>query len=155
MTPAEPEPPSSPRLWELASWLLNQVASVGNREVAAAFGELSRRTPYAVLAGLDELGPTSQAELVRHTGIDRSDMVALMTQMEADDLVARRPDPADRRRNSIELTPVGRRLLHTLDIQADAAQDALLAPLAPDERTQLLSLLQRLLEYHSGQPPDP
>lgn len=145
---------SSPaRLWRLPSWLLNQVARSGNRLVSHHLGELERRGPYAVLSGLEEVGPTSQADLVRRTGIDGSDMVTIVNQLEHDNTATRQPDPADRRRNSIAITIEGRQHLAELDRQVEAAQAALLEPLAPAERTQLMSLLRRLLEHHEGDPP--
>lgn len=140
------------RLWRLPSWLLNQVARSGNRLVSQHLGDLERRGPYAVLSGLDEGGPTSQADLVRLTSIDRSDMVAILNQLEHENLAIRQPDAADRRRNSISITSEGRRHLAELDRQVEAAQAALLEPLTPAERIQLMGLLRRILEHHRSVP---
>lgn len=151
-----PAPPSSPRslpsalLWELPTWLLNHVAGSGNRLVLAELGEPGLRTQYTVLAGLAELGPSSQAELVRRIAIDRSDMVALLNRLEAEGLALRAPDPEDGRRNRITITAQGSRALKRLDARIRAAQATLLEPLAPAEREQLIELLQRLLEHHEG-----
>jgi MarR family transcriptional regulator, lower aerobic nicotinate degradation pathway regulator len=57
---------------------------------------------------------------------------------------------AARRRNAIRITPAGTAALHALDGQVNAAQDALLEPLAPHERAQLTELLHRILEHHAG-----
>lgn len=139
----------SRRLWRLPSWLLNNAASRANRLVNR-FGGPGIRIRYAVLAGLDEFGPISQAELGRRLGIDRSDIVAVLNDLERERLALRAPDESDRRRNAIRITPAGSRALHALDDQIYAAQDALLEPLSPGERTQLNHLLQRLLEHHAG-----
>lgn len=140
----------SRRLWRLPSWLLNHLASHANRLVSSSFGRPGVRTRYAVLAGLDEFGPISQAGLGRTLGIDRSDMVAVLNDLEREGLALRAPDENDRRRNAIRITPTGTHALHALDDQVNAAQDALLAPLSQDERAQLNELLQRLLEHHTG-----
>src|ERR671928_478678 len=62
------------------------------REIAAAYGE-----PYAVLAALEEAGPMSQADLGRRVWIDRSDLHAIINELESEGLVARVRDERDRR----------------------------------------------------------
>ena len=139
------------RLRGLPSWLLNQAALAANRIVGdglAAVG--AHRSHYAVLSALDEFGPASQAALGRRCGIDRSDMVALINALSRDRLVARRPDPADRRRNVITITTAGRRRLRALETVVARLQDALLAPLSAAERRQLVGLLRRVVEHHGA-----
>jgi MarR family transcriptional regulator, lower aerobic nicotinate degradation pathway regulator len=140
----------SQRLWRLPSWLLNQVAARANRLVGERFERPGVRIRYAVLAGLDEFGPISQAGLGRRLGIDRSDIVAVLNDLERERFVLRAPDENDRRRNAIRITPGGTHALNTLDDLVNAAQDTLLEPLSPAERGQLNELLQRLLEHHAG-----
>jgi Transcriptional regulators len=140
----------SQRLWRLPSWLLNQVAARANRLVGEQFGRPGVRMRYAVLAGVEEFGPISQAGLGRRLGIDRSDIVAVLNDLEREGLAQRAPDEKDRRRNAIRITRAGTLALHTLDGQVEAARDALLEPLRPHERAQLIELLQRLLEHHAG-----
>lgn len=136
----------------LPSLLLNLASSHGNRLVRQHLGDLDRRVSYAALAALEEFGPSSQAELSRRTGIDGSDMVALVTELERDGLVTKEPDPADRRRNSIVLTAAGRRRLAALDTEVGAAQVDLLEPLDARQQAELIALLQRLVEHHDRSP---
>jgi DNA-binding MarR family transcriptional regulator len=132
------------------SWLLNQAAIPANRLVADGLVALDgRRHHYVVLAALDEGGPASQADLSRRTTIDRSDMVAAVNELAERGLVARSPDPADRRRNVVSLTAAGRRHLHKLDRVLDRAQDDLLAPLSAAERRELIDLLTRVVDHHA------
>jgi DNA-binding MarR family transcriptional regulator len=132
------------------SWLLNQAAIVANRSVAEALAGINtRRYHYSLLAALDEIGASSQADLSRATSIDRSDMVATVNELVARGFVERTPDPADRRRNVIVLTGAGRRQLRKLDRLLDKVQEGLLAPLAPDERGRLVDLLSRLVGHHT------
>ncbi|MFC4950650.1 MarR family winged helix-turn-helix transcriptional regulator [Pseudonocardia sp. GCM10023141] len=140
----------SRRLWRLPSWLLNQAAARANRLVAGQFGRPGLRSSYAVLAGLDEFGPISQAELGRRLGIDRSDMVTLLNDLERDGLAQRTPDENDRRRNAIRITDAGTAAMRAFDGRVEAAQDEFLAPLTVAERAQLVGLLHRLLEHHAG-----
>lgn len=139
----------SRRLWVLPSWLLNQVASRANRLVAESFGRPGVRLHYAVLAGLVEFGPISQAELSRRLGVDRSDLVAALNELERQGFALREPDGRDRRRNALRITPAGDVELRRLDTRVQTAAAELLAPLALDEREQLVSLLQRVLAHHS------
>ena len=118
--------------------------------MAAALSENAHRQHYAVLSALAEFGPASQAELGRRCSIDRSDMVALVNELTAREQVERTPDPADRRRNVVTLTPGGIRRLRQLDKVVGEVQAELLAPLSTGERDQLVRLLTRVLEHHAG-----
>lgn len=139
------------RLRGQASWLLNQVAVPANRLVSEGLAALgTRRYHYALLAALDDAGPSSQAELSRRTGIDRSDMVATVNDLAEHGHVERTTDPADRRRNLVTITPHGRRRLRELDETLAGVQDRVLEPLSEPERTQLIALLTRLADHHAG-----
>jgi MarR family transcriptional regulator, lower aerobic nicotinate degradation pathway regulator len=137
------------RLRAQTSWLVNQVALAANRLVAEGLaGAGTRRYHYSLLAALDEVGRASQAELSRSTTIDRSDLVATINELVEQGYVERSPDPADRRRNVVTMTPAGRGRLHQLDRLLAEVQDQLLAPLSPKERTYLISILTRLVDHH-------
>jgi DNA-binding MarR family transcriptional regulator len=139
------DPPE--RLRQLPTWLTAEVAGRGRRLVNASLAQDGvRRQHFTVLASLSEQGPASQAELGRRLSIDRSDLHALLAELESDGLVARVRDERDRRRNVVTLTRAGRGALARLGKRIDAAQDALLEPLSADERRELSRLLQKLLE---------
>lgn len=93
--------------------------------------------------------PGESVSLSARTGIHRSDLVAVINELAARELVERTPDPEDRRRNVITVTALGRRRLRTLEQILDAAQDELLAPLSAQERQQLVRLLGRIVEHHA------
>jgi DNA-binding MarR family transcriptional regulator len=141
------------RLRNLPSRLLTLASMPANRlsnQALAAAG--ARRYHYALLAALDEFGPASQADLGRRTGIDRSDMVATVNELAKRKLVERSPDPSDRRRNVVALTPAGARHLAKLDRIVADVQDELLAPLSTTDRKQLVALLNRIIDHHAGSP---
>ena len=141
------------RLWRLHSWLLNHAAIHAHRLVSEGFAAEGYRKPhFTVLVALAEFGPASQAALGRRLSIDRSDMAAVIGDLERDGLIARWRDADDRRRNVVRLTPEGTELLERLDARLEEAQDALLAPLDATERRELHRLLTRVVEHHAGTP---
>ncbi|WP_166533165.1 MarR family winged helix-turn-helix transcriptional regulator [Blastococcus xanthinilyticus] len=113
-----------------------------------AFGNSTSRTDLAVLAGLAEYGPVSQAVLGRRLGMNLGDMVAVLKRLEAQAWVTRREDPQDRRRHTIAITDDGAAALDRLEERALAAQAELLEPLSPPQREQLVTLLQTIVGHH-------
>ncbi|MFE3756605.1 MarR family winged helix-turn-helix transcriptional regulator [Nocardia tengchongensis] len=143
---------ASGRLRALPTRLIGRVAIIANRCTEKALEPTgSRRYHYALLATLDEHGPLSQAEVGRRTGIDRSDVVAAVNDLADRGLVVRAPDPADRRRNTLTLTPAGRDHLADLDNRLEAAQRELLPGFSTAERANFVLLLNRVLEQHAPQ----
>lgn len=98
----------------------------------------------AVLLLLQAREPESQQQTAARLRVDRTTMVALLDGLEANGLVAREPDPADRRRNVVALTDAGRRMLDKAVRASDKAERRLLAALDEAERTQLRELLARV-----------
>ncbi len=138
------DPPE--RLRRLPTWLTAEAARRGRRLVDASLAQDgARRQHFTVLTSLSEQGPTSQAELGRRLSIDRSDLHALLGELERDGIVTRVRDEQDRRRNVVTLTRAGQSVLARLDMRIDTAQDALLEPLSAGERRELSRLLQKLL----------
>jgi DNA-binding MarR family transcriptional regulator len=138
------------RLRALPSWLLNQAGLSVNRLVTDALAASGlRRHHYSLLAALDDVGPSSQAELSRCTTIDRSDMVASVNELAERGFVARAADPDDGRRNVVSITASGRRELAKLDRLIAQAQSEWLAPLTKKERADLIALLGRIVDHHA------
>ena len=99
---------------------------------------------YLVLATAAHGEPSSQLALAQHLGVDRTVMTYLLDDLEEAGLVARRPDPVDRRARRVVLTAEGRELLSELKRRLREAEHVLLEPLGQDERAVLRSLLERL-----------
>jgi DNA-binding MarR family transcriptional regulator len=117
---------------------------------AAQAGELAGRhvtrhgatkAAFGILAVIDEFGPSSQADLGRRLGMDRRSVSEEAARLERDGFILRAPDPADSRRNRLEITSPGQELLSHLDESLSAMQDELLAPLSAHERSELARLL--------------
>jgi DNA-binding MarR family transcriptional regulator len=137
------DPPD--RLRQLPSWLSGQLSRKAERLVADALAlEGARRQHFTVLTSLAEQGPASQAAIGRRLWIDRSDLHAILGELERDRLIKRIRDESDRRRNVVAITPRGTAALRRLDKRVDAAQNALLQPLSASERRELRRLLERL-----------
>jgi len=133
------EAPYAPsRIRALPSWLLGRAAARGHRLVAEALA--------GVLSAVAELGPVSQADLSRTLGIDPKDMVAVVNDLQQRRLVARTPDPADRRKNAITISAEGADCLRRTQRLGDEANDELTGPLSAAEREQLVGLLRRIVE---------
>ncbi|WP_371682511.1 MarR family winged helix-turn-helix transcriptional regulator [Kitasatospora sp. MMS16-BH015] len=129
----------------LPSWLIGRVASRGRELVAEALAAEGLKLPHhAVLAATAEYGPLAQADLVRRLGFDPKDVVLLLNHLEGAGLLLRAPDPNDRRKNAVTVTPAGHRTLTRCTALAERANTELLAPLTGPEQEQLLGLLTRL-----------
>ena len=128
---------------DLPSRLLTRTAALAARLVTERFAEIGARGyHYRLLTTLIEDGPASQADLGRRTEIHFSDMVATLNELAEDGYVERRPDPADRRRNTVTVTPSGRRRAEALAARAAEIQEELFAPLSAAERGELVRLLR-------------
>jgi len=135
------------RMKDLPTWLLSRAFARSSALLAEGFrtdGDGLRGYHYRLLAALDQWGPASQADLGRDTGIDRSDVTAVLGELEARRLVERTTDPAHRRRNIVTITSAGMQALNELDAVVGEVQETVLAPLSPAQRRQLVGLLRRL-----------
>jgi len=132
------------------SWLISEASRLAHPLITDKLATAgSRGYHYRLLAALQEFGPASQASLGRRTAMDRSDVAAAVNELAGRGLASRTPDPADRRRNVISITPAGAAHLRRLEELLADVQDELLTPLSPAERQQLISLLSRIVEHHA------
>src|SRR6476469_2734754 len=90
------------------TWLIGRANARAQALLADAFAHAGMRGyHFRLLAALEEHGPASQADLSRTTGIDTSDVVAALNELDAAGHVRRQPDEADRRRNVVSITKPG------------------------------------------------
>ncbi|WP_326674313.1 MULTISPECIES: MarR family winged helix-turn-helix transcriptional regulator [unclassified Streptomyces] len=140
-------PAALQRIQSLPSWLVGRVAARARGLVADALAaEGLKLMHHAVLAATAEYGPVAQAELGRRLAVDPKDMVGILNDLQQAKLVLRTPDPVDRRKNAITVTPEGMAALTRCAALAEAANAELLAPLTPEEQNQLMALLARVHE---------
>ena len=133
------------RLADRVLWALGRSSQQAQRLVRQHMTEAGVRTQhYHVLASLADDGEGAQATLADRIGLDRSDLVTLLDELEDLKYVERRVDPADRRRKIVAITPAGEKQLIAMDQLIVAAEAELLEPLSASERKTLLGLLHRL-----------
>ncbi|MGX9790698.1 MarR family winged helix-turn-helix transcriptional regulator [Mycobacterium sp. MMS18-G62] len=98
----------------------------------------------AILFALAANDGQSQRQLSARLGLHRNVMVNLIDTLEQQGLVQRRPHPDDRRAFAVTLTDKAHDLLPALEEQSDALEDDVTAALSPEERADLLGMLQRV-----------
>ena len=133
-------------------------ASSGVRALLASFAYRSRvetvlerakqefelqATEVAVLLLLGNQ-PANITELSRKVALRRNGVSILVERLHARGLVERHRDGSDRRVANVSLSEAGRDVSARLDRYLDEPLEALLGTLSAGERTQLLSLIDRL-----------
>ena len=142
-------PPPRP-LTEDVGWLLARSSH------ALRLAVLDRLAPFGVsLRGYTALStaqravaegrPLTQLALGRAICLDKSTMVVTLDELERTGLVAREPDPHDRRARVVAPTPAGRALLARAEAAVREVEAEALADLSEEERRTLLALLNRLV----------
>ena len=141
MSTPEPLPALAGRLGYLLKHAQQRMAELS----AAALAPLRiTGRELAVLLAIDSQAPLSQQEAARRLGVDRTTMVALIDELERKQLVQRRQDPADRRKNVVALTPAGRGVLRKAGEASDEAERRFLAPLTSDQAAEVREALRRV-----------
>ena len=107
----------------------------------AAFGLRARHVIALTL--LRDLGEQKQSDLPATLGMDPTNVVALLNELEADDLVQRRRSPQDRRRHTVSLTAAGRARLKEIEHLLTGVERRVLDPLTVEEQRTLYTLLSR------------
>jgi MarR family transcriptional regulator, transcriptional regulator for hemolysin len=95
------------------------------------------------LTVLRDFGERSQSDLADALGIDPTNLVALLNELESGGLLERRRSPADRRRHTVALTAAGAQRLADIEHTLTGLEQQLFARLDETEQTTLYNLLQR------------
>ncbi|MDB5721427.1 MAG: MarR family transcriptional regulator [Alphaproteobacteria bacterium] len=109
------------------------MAPLALRPVLFAMLEVVRGNPGIIQMGLG-------TEL----GIQRANLVPLINELAARDLIERRAAPHDRRAMALFLTPAGEVLLEQADAMVREHEERMLAGLTRGERDKLLELLAKI-----------
>jgi MarR family transcriptional regulator, lower aerobic nicotinate degradation pathway regulator len=102
-------------------------------------------TQLAALAKLLELGPLSQNQLGRATAMDAATIKGVVGRLVRRRLIVTVPNPEDRRRLVVDLTPEGRELTSELTARGLDASRRTLEPLSAAERQRFLALLRKMI----------
>ncbi|RAU21438.1 MarR family transcriptional regulator [Paramagnetospirillum kuznetsovii] len=93
--------------------------------------------------GLDQIG------LSGAIAFDRTTIGGVVERLEAKGLIDRRVGQADRRTRELYITEQGRQLLDAITPAVLRTQERILYPLAPEERRQVLILLDKLVSQNN------
>jgi DNA-binding MarR family transcriptional regulator len=127
-------------------------------DLRVALGQLMRRlraehrfplSHGAVLGRLDREGRRSVSDLAHAERVRPQSMAQTVSELEADDLVERRPDPGDRRRALVSLTQAGREALSAERERREGWLANTIALLSAEEQAVLgeaAELLRRLAD---------
>src|SRR5882757_9188235 len=120
--------------------------------------EISLTLPQCkVLVRLDKNEGVSQARLAELAEVDAMTMVRILDRMEADELLERRPDPADPRARCLYLTAKAKPLLDQIWCLSDATRAEVFTGIGKDERDVFINVLERIhdnLSRLEGKPSD-
>ena len=100
---------------------------------------------FAVLSAIASAEGSTQTQLVRTTGVDRSTLAELVARLAERGLLDRSRSGSDARANQVSLTEAGRNLLEASRPLAAEADLALLSRLPEDRRARFLKDLRRLV----------
>ena len=124
--------------------LITRMARSMRRRFEEAVAPLGLRARHMVaLTHLSEHGSSAQQSLGEALGLDASNLVALLNELEDAELIIRSRDRADRRRGIICLSEEGERVLGVVDCALAGVDDEMLSALSADERATLNELLAR------------
>jgi DNA-binding MarR family transcriptional regulator len=130
--------------------LLDYLARRMRLRAESALAPLGLRSRHLVaLTVLREGGGSTQQALSTTLQIDRTNLVGLLNDLEADQLIERRRSTEDRRRHIVELTTTGANLLTKVETALTAVEDEVLGGLDPEQRETLYTLLQQATSDHA------
>jgi MarR family transcriptional regulator, lower aerobic nicotinate degradation pathway regulator len=95
-------------------------------------------------AGIDQIG------LAKLLGLDRSTTGLVISKLEAEGLLERRPDAADQRRKALRLTRKGHALLQRLETPSQRTARRVMEPFTAEEAKQFLLLLKKFVCVHNA-----
>jgi DNA-binding MarR family transcriptional regulator len=93
---------------------------------------------------LQLVGEQSQSDLGEALRVDRTNLVGLLNDLEAADLIERRRSPEDRRRHTVSLTSAGTRRLAEVEHALTEAEQRVLAVLNSEQQATLHALLEQV-----------
>ena len=130
---------------EQIAGLLDGIVRRQRRAGREGFGESVTHGQFRVLRTLDHAGRALRlSELAGQLGIVPRSATSVVDDLETAGLVARSPDPNDRRATLVGLTPNGHQILTTLRAKRREVMATQLSRLTPTEQSTLIHLLQRL-----------
>ena len=124
--------------------LLDHLARRMRLRSEAVLAPLGLRPRHMVaLTVLRDGGGSTQQALAATLAMDGTNIVGLLNDLEAKNLIERRRSPEDRRRHMVELTEAGATQLAKVEVALIAVEDEVLGALGKTQRETLYNLLQQ------------
>ncbi len=148
--PFLPPDPSGELPFEPSIYLLNLLVAVGR--VRDSHLELLLRplgltvSRHRALTVIWRLGSCTMSELAIMSAVDRTTLTRTVDQLVAEDLVTRSVDPADRRKVTLNVSRLGRALLHQANAAARVLNDECLADVPEPMQRTMVRGLELMLE---------
>ncbi|MDB5871383.1 MAG: hpaR [Ramlibacter sp.] len=101
---------------------------------------------WRVLRVLGEHGTVETGRVAREAYILGPSLTGVLTRMERDGLIRRERDPSDQRRNVVEATPKGMKLVEKLSRTVEAHYVWMETSLGKEKLSQLYELLDEVIE---------
>jgi len=118
--------------------------ALANRALSGYQLSPAARQALAVLDGAGE--PLSPTEIARRLIVTTASVTSLLDTLERRGLVERRPDPADRRRLLVAITPTAQAMVRQYVPEVVALQGAVMSGIGEEDRQQLIAVLTRIRE---------
>jgi DNA-binding MarR family transcriptional regulator len=99
---------------------------------------------FGVLSVIERNPGLSQADACAALGIQPANITPLLRDLEKQGLIGRRTSPTSRRTKMLELTPDGKRRLQAAVRLHQGLERRIARALGPEQRDQLVELLERL-----------
>lgn len=126
------------------SVLLDHMARLMRVHADSALAEVGLRPRHLrALTLLRDGGEVTQQGLAERLSMDRTNLVGLLNELEAEGLIERRRSTEDRRRHIVVLTDAGAARLGAGECALASTEDAVLSALDPRERQALHDMLSR------------
>ncbi|MGL5928106.1 MAG: MarR family winged helix-turn-helix transcriptional regulator [Dermatophilaceae bacterium] len=111
---------------------------------------------YAVLLALGEEPVRTQAAVAEMIGADKTRIIADLDTLQDRGMIAREPDPADRRVRMVSITAKGRRTRHRVQTAIQRREELMLAQFSAADRNAFLRVARTLADQaRAGELPHP
>ena len=101
---------------------------------------------YSVLAALDRSPVRTQAALAEAIGADKTRIIPILDELQAQGFIERRPDPDDRRVRLLAATDAGRDVKDAVQAAIQRGEERWLGTLSSGDRAAFLRVLEQLTD---------
>ena len=115
--------------------------------LAALSSDESNPSRVMLVVSLRRTSPQPMGSLAMHLGLPKSNITALVDDLEAEGVLRRKQDPTDRRVTLLELTPKGHSLCEREYDAFERSMAGLFALLPADERKTMFAGLERMTAH--------